>query len=156
MLTVRAPILPPAFITTVFLWVHQPRTRCGSRASDEVNDREHDQNYDDDAHDPNASASSDHRALPSHPNLPQTGCTGDSAISLVVGSVWCRVALSRPGNGKRRQGDSFSTDRFGYRRECMDALKMLKEDHMRVKTMLSKLDETTERAEETRTRCFRG
>ena len=55
-------------------------------------------------------------------------------------------ALSRPGNGKRRQGDPrFAlTDLATEGKECMDALKMLKEDHKRVKAMLSKLDETTE------------
>jgi hemerythrin-like domain-containing protein len=37
------------------------------------------------------------------------------------------------------------------RRGSMDALKLLKEDHDRVKKMLRELDETTERADKTRT-----
>ncbi|MDH5313898.1 MAG: hemerythrin domain-containing protein, partial [Actinomycetota bacterium] len=38
-----------------------------------------------------------------------------------------------------------------HRRGSMDALKLLKQDHDEVKTMLSDLEDTTERAEKTRT-----
>src|SRR5438046_1436343 len=37
---------------------------------------------------------------------------------------------------------------------AMDALALLKDDHDRVKTMLSELEETTERAVKTRTETF--
>ena len=37
----------------------------------------------------------------------------------------------------------------------MDALKLLKDDHDKVKKMLDELEETTERAEKTRTEVFR-